>query len=160
MKRKMLSQYEWDFVVRRVPMPCVDVIVERESKILMGFRAIAPYRNVWALPGGVIRKNEHPKDTIRRVLGENNVRGTSGEIIGVFPIRFPRHPLKRYDISHCYLSRWVSGEPRPSRELVRLGWFSPEDLPKATGLNYRRMIDQAFKTRQICETKLHKTRPA
>jgi ADP-ribose pyrophosphatase YjhB (NUDIX family) len=42
----------WRLMMRSMPIPCVDAIVERDAKILIGFRAIEPYRNVWALPGG------------------------------------------------------------------------------------------------------------
>jgi ADP-ribose pyrophosphatase YjhB (NUDIX family) len=55
-------------------MPCVGVIVEKRSKVLMGFRAIDPYRNVWALPGGRILKHESPEDAVPRTLEEISVR--------------------------------------------------------------------------------------
>ena len=41
-------------------IPCVDIIAEKDVKLLLGFRSIRPHRNVWALPGGRIRKHEHP----------------------------------------------------------------------------------------------------
>ncbi|MFH0848973.1 MAG: NUDIX domain-containing protein [archaeon] len=148
-RARMLTEREWRFVVLKMPMPCVDVIVERHSEILMGFRAIPPYRNVWALPGGVIRKHEDPKDTIRRVLEENAVEAQVSDFVGLFPVRFPRHPQKRYDIACCYVARWVSGEPRSSDELIRVDWFPPERLPSPIGKNYARMIKQAVSTNQL-----------
>jgi hypothetical protein len=32
--------------MRSMPIPCVDIMVERSGEVLLGFRAIAPYKNV------------------------------------------------------------------------------------------------------------------
>jgi len=124
-----LSEEHWRLVVLSMPIPCVDVIVEKRSKVLMGFRAIDPYRNVWALPGGRILKQEYPEDTVRRILAGIAVKTKIKSPVGVFPVRFPRHALKRYDITLCYRSEWLAGEPKPDSELVRLSWVSPRKLP-------------------------------
>lgn len=127
-----------------MPIPCVDVILEKQSKVLLGFRQIDPYRNVWALPGGRILKHEYPEDAVQRILGEIGVRAKNMRFVGVFPIRFPRHRLNRYDITLCYKSEWLKGEPKPDSELVRLSWVSPRRLPRRTGENYKKMIRKAF----------------
>ena len=75
-----------------MPIPCVDVIVIRHGSILMGFRVIEPYRNVWALPGVQILKHEHPDDAVARILENMNVKANIVGLVGVFPKRFPRHP--------------------------------------------------------------------
>jgi ADP-ribose pyrophosphatase YjhB (NUDIX family) len=87
--------------------------------------AIPPYSGVWALPGGRIRKHEHPRDTAKRVLKEIGIVADPKEFVGVFPVRFPRHPQKRYDITLCYQYIWRDGEPTSTSELVRLEWFPP-----------------------------------
>jgi ADP-ribose pyrophosphatase YjhB (NUDIX family) len=127
-----------------MPIPCVDVIIDRDSKVLLGFRTIPPYRNVWALPGGRIHKHEHPRDTAERMLKEIGVSAVLKDFIGVFPVRFSRDPKGRYDITLCYSYRWKTGEPTSTPELVRLKWFPPHRLPKRTGGNYRKMIQAAF----------------
>jgi ADP-ribose pyrophosphatase YjhB (NUDIX family) len=139
-----LPERYWRFVVLTMPIACVDVIVERRSKVLMGFRAIEPYRNVWALPGGRVLKHEHPEDTARRLLEDVRVKAEIRGLVGVFPKRFPRHPQKRYDIPLCYKTEWVAGEPKPNAELIRFRWFNPRKLPDSTGGNYRKMIRHAF----------------
>jgi len=131
-------------IVRSMPIPCVDVIVEKASRVLIGFRVIDPYRNVWALPGGRILKHEYPGDAAQRILREIGVKGRISDLVGVFPVKFPLHELKRYDITLCYRSQWVAGEPQADSELARFRWVSPERLPARTGANYRRMIKAAF----------------
>jgi len=140
-----LSEKHWKSVLLSMPIPCVDVIVEKQSKVLLGFRVIDPYRNVWALPGGRILKHENPENTVRRTLKEINITAKIKSLVGVFPVRFPRHPLKRYDITLCYRSEWIAGEPKPNAEQIRFRWFTPRRLSTATGGNYKKMIQYAYR---------------
>lgn len=139
-----LPEKNWKAILRSMPIPCVDVIVEKDTKVLLGFRTIRPYRNVWALPGGRIHKHEYPQDTAERNLHEIGISAEPDGFVGVFPVKFPRDLEKRYDITLCYRYRWRSGEPTATSELIRLDWFSPGRLPERTGANYRRMIQTAF----------------
>jgi ADP-ribose pyrophosphatase YjhB (NUDIX family) len=82
-----------------MPIPCVDVIVERDAEILLGFRAIVPYKNVWALPGGRILKDEHPEGAVTRNLKEICISADIRGLVGVFTVRFSRHPQRRHDIT-------------------------------------------------------------
>jgi ADP-ribose pyrophosphatase YjhB (NUDIX family) len=135
---------DWKMILRSMPIPCVDIVVEKDAKVLLGFRTIRPYRNVWALPGGRIRKHEYPHDAVERNLDEIGISAEVERFIGVFPVKFPRDPDKRYDITLCYRCGWRSGEPTITSELRRLDWFPPASLPKQTGKNYARMIKVAF----------------
>lgn len=149
LQRGRLSEKKWRLIVLSMPIPCVDVIVQKQSRVLMGFRAIDPYRNVWALPGGRILKHEYPEDAVRRTLREIGVTARIRDLVGVFPVMFPRHALKRYDVSLCYRAEWIRGEPKPGPELLRFKWVPPGKLPRNTGANYRRMIQSL-----CCEPRL------
>lgn len=101
-----LPERERKAILRLMPIPCVDVVVEKDAKVLLGFRKIRPYRRVWALPGGRIRKHEYPQDTVERNLHEIGISAEPERFVGVFPVKFPRDPQKRYDITLCYCYRW------------------------------------------------------
>ena len=73
-----------------MPVACGDVVFEKKANVLLGFRAIPPYRGVWALPGGRIRKHEHPQDTAKRVLKEIRILADPKESVEALPVRFPR----------------------------------------------------------------------
>jgi ADP-ribose pyrophosphatase YjhB (NUDIX family) len=102
-----------------MPIPCVDVVVEKDAKVLLGFRKIRPYRRVWALPGGRIRKHEYPQDTVERNLHEIGLSAELEGFVGVFPVRFPRDPEKRYDITLCYRYTWKRGETSLASYIAR-----------------------------------------
>jgi colanic acid biosynthesis protein WcaH len=141
----LLPESKWKAILRAMPIPCLDLLVENDAKkVLLGFRMIRPYRNVWALPGGRIRKNEYPLETAERNLREIHISAEPEGFIGVFPVKFPRDPDKRYDITLCYRYRLVRGKPISTPELRRLEWFPPDRLPARTGANYRRMIRAAL----------------
>ncbi len=53
-----LPEKEWKAILRSIPIPRVDVVVEKDAKVLLGVRMIRPYRNRWALPRGRIIRNE------------------------------------------------------------------------------------------------------
>ena len=140
----LLPESKWKAILRSMPIPCVDLVVEKDAKVLLGFRMIRPYRNAWALPGGRIRKHEYPQDTAERNLREIGISAEPERFIGVFPVKFPRDPDKRYDITLCYRYRWMEGNPTSTPELGRLEWFPHTRLPTRTGANYCKMIQAAL----------------
>ena len=56
----VLPEREWKRIVRAIPIACVDVVLQKKRNVLLGFRAIPPYRGVWAMAGGRMRKHEYP----------------------------------------------------------------------------------------------------
>ena len=134
----------WNQVKRYMPIPCVDVIFEdSKGRILLGWRKIAPYRNVWALPGGRIYKGEPLQAAAKRILAEYGLAARELFLVGVFPIRFP----SRSDLPVCVAARRPEGSAKADgREFSRFRWT--KRLPRGLGTNYRRMIAQWNKTKR------------
>jgi ADP-ribose pyrophosphatase YjhB (NUDIX family) len=128
----------WHEVKSKVPIACVDVIVHNHrGTVLLGWRVIKPYVNVWATPGGRIRMGETLTGTARRVLSAHGLAANGFYLVGVFPVRFP----SRFDISICLAAGSFSGTPVPDgTEFKKIGWF--RNLPKNTGKNYVEMIEK------------------
>jgi len=139
-----LPEEDWRNVLRWMPIPCVDVIVQKGGRVLIGFREIVPYKDVWALPGGRILKNERPQDAVKRNLKEIGISAEIEKLVGVFSVRFPAHPQRRHDLSLCYRARWKGGAPKVTSELVKFRWISPRQVPMNMGANYKRMIRTVF----------------
>ena len=128
----------WGQVKRYMPIPCVDVIVEDSNgRILLGWRRILPYRNVWALPGGRVGKGERLHAVAERILAEYGLAARNLFLVGVFPIRFP----SRSDLSVCLATNHSTGEAKPDGiEFSNFQWTIA--LPRRIGANYKRMIMQ------------------
>ncbi len=135
----------WKQVKGTVPIPCVDIIVSNDAgAVLLGWRVIHPYVNVWALPGGRIRTGEDLQKASQRILASHKITARELYLVGVFPIRFP----SRFDISICVAAGRHYGTPTPDgTEFTRLLWFTT--LPRKTGKNYREMVE---KWRQMKQT--------
>lgn len=140
-----LSERLWSQVKASVPIACVDVIVsDSRGAILLGWRAIRPYADVWALPGGRIHLREDISTAARRNLTAQGIHAEDFFLVGVFPISFP----SRSDISICIAARRYSGNAKPDgKEFTKIGWF--KSLPRETGQNYRKMIARWRKMRRM-----------
>lgn len=128
----------WKQVKQRMPIPCLDVILENShGQILLGWRRILPYRDVWALPGGRLFKGERTRAAAVRILAKYRLSVRDLFLVGVFPIRFP----SRSDVPICVAGRIAKGEATPDgKEFTSFRWTS--QLPADLGTNYKRMIQQ------------------
>ena len=126
----------WNQVKKNMPIPCVDIILENQHReVLLGWRLIEPYRDVWALPGGRVLKGETLQSAADRILSEYGLSASSFHLVGVFPINFPT----RSDLAICLASRRTKGVATPDGfEFSSFQWASK--LPNGLGANYRRMI--------------------
>ena len=151
--RKSIPQKLWKNILASIPIACVDVIVhrkvKRETRVLLGYRKIYPYGDIWALPGGRIIKKESLRDTANRQLREIGLR-PSGKyrLVGVYPVNL-KH---RSDITISLSTHLTSSqEPRPTKELVKYTWRRLNDLSSRLGSNYGKMLrdfkNQHYKVR-------------
>ena len=78
----------------------------------------------WSLPGGYMKKTEHPTEGLEREIEEE-----SGLIVSIdkeIKIRADRETA-RLDIS--YIGKYIGGEFKPSSEVSAAQFFSFENLP-------------------------------
>ena len=126
----------WRKVIEAIPIACVDVLVENgRGDVLLGWRRIRPYKDVWALPGGRLMKGEKLKAAATRILDEYGLIVGDMFLVGVFPVKFP----SRADVSICIAGVYCNGDPKPDgKEFSSFSWT--KKVPKGIGANYRRMI--------------------
>ena len=136
MRREWMPDSLWNQAKQYLPIPCVDVVLENShGEILLGWRRIPPYRNVWALPGGRIFKGEKLQAAARRILAEYGLSARGLFLVCVFPCRFP----SRSDVAICVASKRPKGQAKPDgQEFSKFRWT--KQLPPRLGPNYGRMI--------------------
>jgi len=134
---KWLDEELWRKVKLRLPIATLDIIFERDGKVLYGYRRIPPYRNVWAFIGGRILFGEKLSDTIRRISTEYGMKVEKAYLVGVFPITF----RTRSDIAIAVAAPDSYGEPHVDNyEFSSFAWLKTP--PKRLGSNYRRMLEK------------------
>jgi len=134
--REWIPEHMWRQVKRSIPIPCVDVILENSrGELLLGWRKIAPYSNVWATPGGRVFRGESLRKAGRRILLEYGLSAHDLFLVGVFPVKFPT----RADVTICLASNKPAGIPiADGYEFSSFKWT--RKVPSWTGANYVKMI--------------------
>ena len=82
------------------PFSTIDLLVIFGKKFLLSKRLNQPYKNMWHLPGGMIRKNEKLIDAVKRIGIEE--LHTIPKIEKFFGTYESIHKF-RHDISHCFI---------------------------------------------------------
>lgn len=98
-------------------------VILNEKKEILVFKH--SYRQTqWSLPGGYMKKGEHPIEGLEREIEEE-----SGFIVSVdkeLKIRTDRTEA-RLDI--CFTGTYIGGDFKPSAEVTKYGFFSFDTLP-------------------------------
>jgi hypothetical protein len=56
----LISDNEFACVVRCAPLPSIDLIImDPDSRVLVGLRTNEPAKDYYFVPGGIIRKRDH-----------------------------------------------------------------------------------------------------
>ena len=130
----------------RNPCSTADVIVEKEKGILLIKRKHEPFRDMWALPGGHLEIDQETLEvTAVRELEEETslvVKIDDLKLMGVYsePNRDPRG----HYITHVYIAKNFSGQPRANDDAEDARFFPLENLPELA-FDHQRILNDYFK---------------
>jgi 8-oxo-dGTP diphosphatase len=116
-------------VTHRNPVPTVDVIMQKGSKVLMIKRKKAPFEGGLALPGGFVEEGETAEDAARReVMEETSLEIEPIEILGVYsdPARDPR----RHTLTIVFVAIIISGDEHAGDDAAGMEWIALADVRK------------------------------
>jgi 8-oxo-dGTP diphosphatase len=119
----------------------VDAIVLRDENIVLIRRKNEPYRDMLALPGGFVERDETVEQAVLRETKEET--GLDAEIvrlIGVYsdPGRDPRGPT----VSICYMLKATGGTLGAASDATAVELISPGEIPPLA-FDHDRMIEGA-----------------
>ncbi len=101
-------------------------IIERSDGAVLLVRH--SYRRRWGVPGGLMKRGEHPENALRREVLEEV--GVEVDLLGEPAVVVDPDP-QRVDLVFRGRLRDESVEARPvSVEILEVCWFRPEDLPE------------------------------
>ncbi len=118
------------FLMRRVNdqflIGVTGIIFNSKGEILLVSHT---YRDggLWSLPGGYVKKGEHPKEGLEREIEEE-----TGLVVSAderLKLRTDR-TSPRIDVT--YMGKYMGGEFRESKEVKKAKFFSFDNLPKIT----------------------------
>ncbi|HID43476.1 MAG TPA: NUDIX hydrolase [Archaeoglobaceae archaeon] len=118
----------------------VDAIIPYKGKILLIKRKNEPFKDFYALPGGIVEYGEKVEDALlREVEEEVNLRGKIYKLVGIYsdPARDPRGHF----VSTCFIVI-PEGEPEAGSDAKDIGLFSLDSLPELA-FDHKKMIKDA-----------------
>lgn len=127
-----LTPEDFKNIFSKVPRLCVEVIIKTNQGILLSYRSISPYKNLWHIPGGTVLYKETMEDAVKRVAMDE--LGIDVEVVRLIGVNeYPSEEKDRgygWPIAVNYLCKIVSGIPRGSEqgELVQFFKEIPQDM--------------------------------
>tara|TARA_Y100000310_G_scaffold344151_2_gene455403 strand:+ start:1442 stop:1918 length:477 start_codon:yes stop_codon:yes gene_type:complete len=153
-KKYWMSQKEYEFVISKTPIPCVDIIPLRGEKGIREFllvkRKTGYSKGNWCFIGGRQWIGETLKDTLDRQAKE---LGVKVEVMPPFNSNFPafiddgpKQDKTKQACTHMYPVKIISGKlKKEGEEFEEVKWFSVNGLPKNMGYNRKELISKMYK---------------
>jgi 8-oxo-dGTP diphosphatase len=113
--------------MKKITLTADPIIITQDKKIILVKRVFDPYKDHWALPGGIVEYGETVEDAaIREAKEETGLDIKIEKLIGVYsdPDRDPRGHF----VSVCFLCKPVGGNLETSEETKEVRTFSKEEL--------------------------------
>jgi ADP-ribose pyrophosphatase YjhB (NUDIX family) len=109
------------------PKVAVAVVVEREGRLLLIKRGMAPERGKWSLPAGFVDAGEDPAQAAEReALEETHLRVRAAGLLDVIP---KAEAAEGADILIVYRAEILDGVLAPGDDAEEARFFAPEELP-------------------------------
>ncbi|MDQ2685920.1 MAG: NUDIX hydrolase [Thermoproteota archaeon] len=132
------------------PTPTVDIIIQKESKILLIKRKKDPFKNMMALPGGFVNEGETVEEAAKReIREETSLEIRLLDILGVYsdPNRDPRkHIMTTVFVGEIESSKDV--EAVAGDDASDVVWLDLESIEKHVfGFDHKKIINNYLKWR-------------
>jgi ADP-ribose pyrophosphatase YjhB (NUDIX family) len=149
-KKNWLPEKEFHEILGKMPIPCIDLIINTHGNLLLVRRNIEPYKDLWALPGGRILHGETFAQAIKRI-GKNeigidipikSVVRLSGAYTAMFPKFYDRH-----DVGLCFYVRLDNPKVHiDNHHYSEFNWWMPiTDFPEEMGHIYKEELRDYMK---------------
>lgn len=114
------------------------IVRNGDGKILLLNHILRPYSG-WGFPGGFIDHGEQAEDAIRRELDEETG-------IVLYDLELFRVRIVGAHVEILYRARTKDTARVNSSEIIELGWFAADDLPKDLSKTQAAMIREILET--------------
>ena len=133
------------------PIPTVDIIIQRDSQILLVERKKDPFKGHFVFPGGFVNEGEKVEDAaLREVKEETSLSVELVDILGVYsdPARDPRgHIMSTVFIGK--ISPNNKDEEKAGDDAKALKWFELDKIDSQNlGFDHNKIISDYNKWKQ------------
>ena len=121
-----------------VPATCI-VAVDKNYRVLLVKRNIAPKIGYWCLPGGFMETGETPEEAALREFSEET--GLFGKIDMLLGVMTNSGTFYETILMTGFLVRSFSGTPEAGDDAGEVGWFDRDGLPQIAFDSHASFID-------------------
>lgn len=130
-----------------MPIPTFDLIIQYgDEGVIVAKRKIAPYKNVWALPGLRMYKGESINDTLQRIAADElglEIPVAKKQLVGQYVGKFSTEN-NRQDISTAYAVKVVTSQPIEINPEHFSQYKFIKTVPKPIGAMYKYYLEKYF----------------
>lgn len=109
------------------PRLAVDVIVEKDSRVLLIQRKNPPFKGLFALPGGMVEVGETVENAALRELKEET--GVAAELKGILGVYSdPKRDPRGHVVPVVFVATHKKGEPKGGDDAAAASWFHEDEL--------------------------------
>lgn len=115
----------------------VDALIIKDDEILLIKRAVEPFKDMWALPGGGIEFDETAEEALKKEVEEEvGLKIISSKFLNIYtkPERDPKQV-----IALAYLVE-TEGEPIAGSDAYSYQFFRLDQLPEVMGFDHKQII--------------------
>lgn len=121
-----MNEYQY-----RNPIPTIDVIIQKNSQILLVKRKSEPFKGYFALPGGFVNEGEKVEEAAKReVMEETSLDVELVDILGVYsdPNRDPRGHIMSTVFVGKISNNKQEVEALAQDDAAEVGWISLKEI--------------------------------
>jgi len=108
------------------PVPTVDIIIEKDDKIVLIRRKNEPFKGKLAIPGGFVNEGELIEDrAIIEAKEETSLDVELKEILGVYSI--PNRDPRGHLMTTVFIAKPISGRVKGGDDAADATWFKITD---------------------------------
>jgi 8-oxo-dGTP diphosphatase len=127
------------FVNYANPKPGVAALVERDGRLLLALRAVAPAKGRWDLPGGFLQAGETAEACLHReIREETGLEVRVVRYLGSFADQYG--PRRQPTLNLAFVVAIIQGQPHAASDVAELRWFSPGEIPRPLAFGHQEQI--------------------
>jgi 8-oxo-dGTP diphosphatase len=124
------------------PILTVDIIIRKDGKYVFIRRKNQPFKDYWALPGGIVECGETIEQAaLREAEEETGLKVELIELVGVYSD--PKRDPRGHYVSIAFLANAVKGKLQASSDVEEIKLFTK--APKPLAFDHNKIFRDAIK---------------
>lgn len=128
---KKISSEEFEYIFKRVPRLCVDLVIKDRDGVLLTLRNIPPSKGKWHLPGGTVLHGEKLEEAVKRVAKQElNIEVSVAQELGIIEYISSKTTKLGHAVAIAFLCHIKKGDIKLDRQASDFEFF--RKIPEKT----------------------------